>query len=162
MYRYYPGNYADPNAEEIISLLDGSGVRCSRLLWTGVYRGAESHAAALVEGIIPAVIDRFTTVEDVEIGTPTMVEELPSPLAVMSMVEYYYHNPVYTCERTQAEFDRLYRLLFPSGRRYECFAWSDDWCDFFDAGKEWFGTGCWSVYDTTSGAFTLFFVSETD
>lgn len=162
MYRYYPINYSDPEGDAIADLLDASGVRCSRLLWTSSYLGEDSHAQALKEGIVPVVIDRFTTTEDVEIGQPAMLEELQSPLTVMSQLEFYYHNPVYTYRRTQAEFDRLYRLLFPSGHRYDCFSWSDDWCDFFDFGKEWFGTGCWSVFDITSRIFTLFFVSETD
>ncbi|MDI9370987.1 MAG: hypothetical protein GX181_05325 [Synergistaceae bacterium] len=162
MYRYYAIDHEDPNEDEIVSLLDASGVRCVRLPWTEEYRDIVTHQQALMKGIVPVVIDRYGEDEDVETSTPSLMEELASPLTVMGQVEYFYHNPVYPYWRSQEEFDRLYRLLFPSDGTYDCFCWSDDWCDFFDAGREWFGTGCWSVYDRRRRLFTLFFVSETD
>jgi len=158
----YGSNFESPEDDELDALFEGSGVRCARLRVEGCGGGVDSHVRALREGMKYYIWQVYDEWDDSDIGVPAVKEELASPITVMSEIEYYYHNPVYPLERTQAEFDRLYRLLFPSGRVYECYSWSDDWSELFDMGREWFGTGCWSVFDTGSGVYTLFYVTDTD
>lgn len=161
----FGSNFESPENEELDALFDGCGVRCARIRLEGHSGGAggvDSHVRALREGMKYYIWQVYDEWDDSDIGTPAMLEELASPITVMSQIEWYYHNPVYPYERTQADFDRVYRLLFPSGRVYECCSWSDDWCELFDMGREWFGTGCWSVLDTMDGTFTLFYVTDTD
>lgn len=62
-----------------------------------------------------------------------------------------------------ADFVRINSALFPHGTALlEVFEWSTDWSDYFDDGREWWGTGCWSVYDPQLDRFTVIMASETD
>ena len=148
--------------DAIEALLMDSGVRCVRISHVGAYSGPRSHAAALRRGIVPILKTIFNPWEEVRIGTPSLVEKIETPWVVMGQIEHFYHNPIYPRGRSPEEFASLNGFLFPEGHKYECYGWSDDWCEFFDMGKEWFGTGCWSVYDMDEGEFTLLYVSDTD
>jgi hypothetical protein len=40
--------------------------------------------------------------------------------------------------------------------------WSDDWSNYFDDGKEWWGAFCWSVLDKKKNRITVLAASTTD
>ena len=44
----------------------------------------------------------------------------------------------------------------------EILSWNDDWSNYFDDGKEWWGTACWSVYDRRADTFTVIGASLSD
>lgn len=61
------------------------------------------------------------------------------------------------------DFRRLNDALFPNGAEsLEVFEWTTDWSNYFDAGHEWWGTACWSVYDTSLNRYVVLFASATD
>ena len=42
------------------------------------------------------------------------------------------------------------------------YKWSDDWSNYFDAGKEWWGTYCWTIYNPYNNIITVITGSSTD
>lgn len=68
------------------------------------------------------------------------------------------------------EYTKLYRtflndfiLLSEYGRDvFEIFRWSDDWSNYFDAGKEWWGTYFWTVYNKQNNTIIVLGASATD
>ena len=61
------------------------------------------------------------------------------------------------------DFRRVNNALFPEGAgELEVFEWTTDWSNYFDAGREWWGTACWSVYDRRLDRFAVLFASATD
>ena len=64
---------------------------------------------------------------------------------------------------TPDDFRRVNAALFPGGAgTIEVFEWTTDWSDYFDDGHEWWGAGCWSVYDRHFDRYTVLFASTTD
>ena len=60
-------------------------------------------------------------------------------------------------------FDQVNALLFPAGADVlEVYRWTTDWSNFFDDGREWWGTLCLTVYDRTLERFTVIMASATD
>lgn len=53
-------------------------------------------------------------------------------------------------------------VLFPHKDRCEAYRWNDDFSDYFDAGKEWWGTGLWTVFDSAAGTLIVIGASLTD
>lgn len=43
-----------------------------------------------------------------------------------------------------------------------CVAWSTDWSTYFDPGKEWWGSFCWTVHNLEAGHVVALFASATD
>jgi hypothetical protein len=41
-------------------------------------------------------------------------------------------------------------------------SWSDNWSNYFDAGKEWWGTFCWTIYDNRNNTIKFLVASSTD
>ncbi|QEM04659.1 hypothetical protein DIU31_014475 [Mucilaginibacter rubeus] len=41
-------------------------------------------------------------------------------------------------------------------------SWSDNWSNYFDDGKEWWGTFCWTIYDSRTNKITFITASSTD
>lgn len=61
------------------------------------------------------------------------------------------------------DFARISAALFPNGTdALECYEWSTDWSDYFDEGREWWGTLCLTVYDKTGDRFVVMMASATD
>ena len=61
------------------------------------------------------------------------------------------------------DFDRVNTALFPNGTDgLEVYEWTTDWSDYFDAGHEWWGALCFTVYDKTLDRFTVIMASATD
>lgn len=97
-----------------------------------------------------------------------------------------FRSPPFPNGYTDADFERLNEALFPFGRDgLEAFAWStysapgsgcgytsgcsgsgciyaSSWSDYFDDGREWWGTLCLTVYDSHSDRFAVLMASETD
>ncbi len=81
------------------------------------------------------------------------------------MIPYWYafletpHGTAYTPD----DFRWVNAALFPQGTdRLEVCEWSTDWSDYFDAGHEWWGAACWSVYDPHAGRYAVLLASSTD
>lgn len=61
------------------------------------------------------------------------------------------------------DFEIVNRTLFPQGSDgLEVYEWTTDWSDYFDAGHEWWGAACWSVYDKALNRYAVIMVSATD
>ena len=64
---------------------------------------------------------------------------------------------------TAEDFRQVNRWLFPLGtEQLAVYEWSTDWSDYFDDGHEWWGAGCWSVYDGGLERYAVIMASETD
>lgn len=71
--------------------------------------------------------------------------------------------PPYTCNYTDADFDRINSVLFPKGTdNLEIFEWTTDWSEYFDEGNEWWGTLCLTVLDKALDRFVVILASATD
>lgn len=73
-------------------------------------------------------------------------------------------NPPHLTNYSIEDFESFNDALFPNGRDHlEIYRWKDNFCDdYFKWGKEWWGTGLWSVYDKTLGRFIIIGASQTD
>ena len=78
----------------------------------------------------------------------------------------YWHalmEPVYGRRNRPEDFKTVNEVLFPNGTEdLDIYEWTTDWSDFFDAGHEWYGSCCWSVYDKTRSRYVVMLVSATD
>ena len=80
-------------------------------------------------------------------------------------VPYWYAliEPVHGRRNKPEDFIKVNEVLFPNGTdALDIYEWTTDWSDFFDAGHEWYGACCWSVYDKTRDRYTVMLVSATD
>ena len=61
------------------------------------------------------------------------------------------------------DFRAVNTALFPEGTAaLRVFRWSTDWSEYFDDGREWWGAGCWTVYDPALDRFAVILASATD
>ena len=61
------------------------------------------------------------------------------------------------------EFRKVNSVLFPEGTdELEIFEWTTDWSNYFEAGHEWWGTACWSVYDERMNRYIVIMADTTD
>jgi hypothetical protein len=61
------------------------------------------------------------------------------------------------------EFMKVNAVLFPKGTdELEVYEWSTDWSNYFEAGYEWWGAACWSVFDRRMNRYTVIMASATD
>lgn len=66
-------------------------------------------------------------------------------------------------EYSREDFELVNRALFPKGiEELEIYDWTTDWSDYFEAGKEWWGTMCYSIYDKKMNRFVVLMASATD
>ncbi len=80
-------------------------------------------------------------------------------------VPYWYAlmEPIHGRRNKPEDFKKVNEVLFPNGTdALDVYEWTTDWSDFFDAGHEWYGACCWSVYDRTLNRFVIMLVSATD
>ncbi|MCR5160285.1 MAG: hypothetical protein K6C06_00785 [Lachnospiraceae bacterium] len=80
-------------------------------------------------------------------------------------VPYWYAlmEPVHGRRNKPEDFRKVNGVLFPNGTdALDIYEWSTDWSDLFDAGHEWYGACCWSVYDKTMNRYVVMLVSATD
>ena len=76
---------------------------------------------------------------------------------------FAFLEPPHGSNDTPEDFDAVNAVLFPAGTAaLEAYEWSTDWSDYFDDGHEWWGVGCWSVYDPALDRFAVILASNTD
>ena len=80
------------------------------------------------------------------------------------MYSYAWLNSPYPTNYSMDDFEFFNNVLFPNGRGFlDIYRWKDNFCDkYFLPGKEWWGTGLWSVYDKTLDRFVIIGASQTD
>ena len=72
-------------------------------------------------------------------------------------------HPPHGVRYTDADFDRVNAALFPKGTdALEVYRWTTDWSEYFDDGREWWGTLCLTVYDKKPDRFVVILASATD
>ncbi len=91
--------------------------------------------------------------------------ERPNTETVSKPIKYWYAflcpangTPPYSVK----DFKRFNNYIFSPQSKFEVFSWCDNWSDYFDRGKEWWGTGCWSIYEFSTQTYTVIFASTTD
>ena len=80
-------------------------------------------------------------------------------------VPYWYAlmEPVHGRNNKPEDFKKVNEALFPKGTdALDIYEWTTDWSDFFDAGHEWYGACCWSIYDKRMDRYVEMLVSATD
>ena len=80
-------------------------------------------------------------------------------------VPYWYAlmEPVHGRRNRPEDFKKVNEVLFPNGAdSLDIYEWTTDWSDFFDAGHEWYGACCWTVYDGSMDRYAVMIVSATD
>lgn len=75
---------------------------------------------------------------------------------------YAFLEPPYGNEYVNEDFIQFNNVLFPFKESLEVYRWNDDFSNYFDDGKEWWGTGCWSAYDPVTQCFVIILASLTD
>ncbi|MGY3777088.1 hypothetical protein [Isobaculum melis] len=77
---------------------------------------------------------------------------------------YYYSvtKPPRNYLNGKKDFKKLNQLIFPNQKDLIIYRWNDDWSDYFDAGKEWWGTFFWTIYDPSTNRMTVIGGSITD
>ena len=61
------------------------------------------------------------------------------------------------------EFRKVNSVLLPEGTdELEVYEWTTDWSDYFEDGREWWGTACWSVYDKRMNRYAVILAESTD
>ena len=136
----------------------------------GRYLGYESHRAALKT----AWRTRFAADEDGELwqGSPNPATGKRITAAELFSSDYRegelnyrkaFLYPPHKNGYTGRDFVRVNAALFPKGTDgLEAYEWTTDWSDYFDDGREWWGTLCLTVYDDGLGRFTVIMASATD
>lgn len=155
----------------------------------GEYKGEESHREAVIEAIVCMRgrtrvgnrydFDAFIVEEDrmrcKKIDTSEFFFEgnngwvVPPeevgryPFADKMNYWYAFFDPPYPIPYAVEDFRKINHMLFPvSQSDLEVYIWNDDFSDYFDDGKEWWGTAMWSVYDRSMGRFVIIGASLTD
>ena len=75
---------------------------------------------------------------------------------------YAFLEPPYGVPYVTKDFEKLNHVLFPFPDALEVYRFNDGFSDYFDEGKEWWGTGCWSAYDGVTGIFVIICASLSD
>lgn len=75
-----------------------------------------------------------------------------------------FSEPPYGIPYSKEDFRKINHLLFPIQFRndLEIYCWNDDFSNYFDDGKEWWGTALWSIYDEWMNRFVIIGASLTD
>ena len=149
------------------------------------YEGLQSHREALI-----VVFDQLSPlVYDIDKAQPTPLnpndffycpnivkidyygnvsydaEWVPNDDNFGTTVPYWYAlmEPIHGRNNKPEDFKIVNEALFPNGTdALEIYEWTTDWSDFFDAGHEWYGACCWSIYDKSMNRYVVMLVSATD
>ena len=153
------------------------------------YEGVRSHRAAL-RAVFEWLADRMSPpVYDIDRAKPSPLdpqeffycpnilktdhygnalydaEWAPNDENFGTSVPYWYAlmEPVHGRRNKPEDFRKVNELLFPKGTdALDIYEWTTDWSDLFDAGHEWYGACCWSVYDKALNRYVVMLVSATD
>jgi hypothetical protein len=80
-------------------------------------------------------------------------------------VPYWYAlmEPIQRRSQSPEDFREVNETLFPDGTdELVIYEWTTDWSDLFNAGHEWYGACCWSIYDRSMDRYVVMLVSATD
>lgn len=136
----------------------------------GRHSGVASHRAALRT----AWRDRLERGRDDEgwTGDPGLAMGTPVPAAGQFSSDYEdgvlnyrraFLYPPHENRYTGVDFVRVNAALFPNGTdALEACRWTTDWSDYFDEGREWWGTLCLTVYDKSLDRYVVILASATD
>lgn len=83
---------------------------------------------------------------------------LPSPLPYW----FAFLEPPYSTPYTTDDFIDFNKALFPTPSSLEVYRWSDSFSDYFEPGKEWWGTALWTAYDASTQQIVVIGASATD
>ena len=75
---------------------------------------------------------------------------------------YAFLEPPYGTHYLKSDFEEFNNVLFPDKNDVEVYRWNDDFSDYFDAGKEWWGTGLWTAFDKSGKTMIVIAASLTD
>lgn len=75
---------------------------------------------------------------------------------------FAYLEPPYGVPYLRTDFASFNNVLFPNRESCEVYRWNDEFSNYFDDGKEWWGTGLWTIYDNKSGLMVVIGASLTD
>lgn len=98
-------------------------------------------------------------------GVPIGTGELFAPVAESGKLNYRtaFLRPPHENGYTNADFARVNTALFPKGTDgLEVYSWTTDWTEYFDEGREWWGTLCLTVYDKNLDRYVVIMASATD
>ena len=98
-------------------------------------------------------------------GGSTIYDRKAPDIDAGEQIPYWYAflEPPQGFDATPEDFERVNAALFPKGSdALEVCEWTTDWCNYFDAGHEWWGAACWSVYDRELERFVVVMASATD
>ena len=89
---------------------------------------------------------------------------LPDPLNGEQIPYWYaFWEPPHPSGYGPEEFRRVNSVLFPKGtEELEVYEWTTDWSNYFEDGREWWGTACWSVYDPQMNRIAVIMAECTD
>lgn len=75
-----------------------------------------------------------------------------------------FFEPPYGVPYSKEDFHKINHTLFPVQFRndLEIYSWNDDFSNYFDEGKEWWGSAMWSIYDKWMNRFVIIGASLTD
>lgn len=83
---------------------------------------------------------------------------IPSPIPYW----FAFLEPPYGTPYLKSDFVEFNNILFPNREDTEVYRWNDDFSNYFDTGKEWWGTGLWTIFDKTTGLIVVIGASLTD
>ena len=128
------------------------------------YSGYESHREALKEAF-RTFCGEWNGDPDKAEGKRVATEELFSSEYRRGRLNYRkaFLYPPHQNSYTGKDFARFNADLFPKGTdQLEVYEWTTDWSDYFDDGREWWGTLCLTVYDKALSRFVVIMASATD
>lgn len=147
------------------------------------YCGQKSHKKAVIEAI--AVFNARRRVGNSFEHPYFYVDESKMYCMKYSIKDFFYDNdtwgnrefpypymtywrafsePPYPTPYSKEDFYKINSLLFPVQFRndLEIFCWNDEFSNYFDDGKDWWGTALWSVYDKQAKRFVILGASLND
>ena len=75
---------------------------------------------------------------------------------------FAFLEPPHGNSYVKKDFIAFNDLLFPNKNHCEVYSWNDEFSNYFDEGKEWWGTGLWSIYDCLERTMVIIGASLTD
>jgi hypothetical protein len=93
-----------------------------------------------------------------------LIKQPSSQIGVSNYTEAFF-NPALGLNDKQlavTQFTSLNELIFGDLTGLKIYDWDTSFSNYFDAGKEWWGSFAWSVYSPSRNILTVIFASSTD
>ena len=135
-----------------------------RIVPGGRSQGCQAHRRAL-KTACETLCGGWSSRPDEAVGHPIPPEALFSSAYPAGKLTYRkaFLYPPHENSYTGRDFARVNAALFPQGTRgLEVYEWTTDWSDYFDEGREWWGTLCLTVLDRALNRFVVILASATD